>query len=254
MIGINNYEIYTNGMAKSLEDKMFFLPFVSDKIASVLDYGCADGVLLKALQKENLNLQLVGYDIDPNMVQKANTEQSGIVFSSDLKECMSQIAANKSALVLSSVIHEVYSYGTQESVNSFWDLVLNSGFQYIFLRDFSCNKETDRKANLDDKLKLVKNGNEIQLLDYIDTWGKIFSQKQIIHYLLKYRYTENWKREVKENYLPLTTEELISKLSSKYRIIYQQHYTLPFLKKKVLEDFQISIEDPTHIQMVLKMR
>ena len=71
---------------------------------------------------------------------------------------------------------------------------------------------------------------------------------------MKYRYVSNWEREVSENYLPLNIEDLIAKVSEKYRVVYQKHYVLPFLQEQVEKDFGIVLEDPTHVQLILKLR
>ena len=36
--------------------------------------------------------------------------------------------------------------------------------------------------------------------------------KNLLHFMLKYRYDENFEREVKENYMPLSNIELVCKL------------------------------------------
>ncbi|MGA1049083.1 MAG: hypothetical protein ACO3UU_13830, partial [Minisyncoccia bacterium] len=41
------------------------------------------------------------------------------------------------------------------------------------------------------------------LISFEKVWGSIFKDyRNFIHFLLKYRYTDNWEREVNENYLP----------------------------------------------------
>lgn len=90
--------------------------------------------------------------------------------------------------------------------------------------------------------------------DFTNIWGPISSQKKLIHFLMKYRYVSNWEREVSENYLPLNIEDLIAKVSEKYRAVYQKHYVLPFLQEQVEKDFGIVLEDPTHVQLILKLR
>ena len=76
--------------------------------------------------------------------------------------------------------------------------------------------------------------------------------RDIVHYLLKYRYVTNWDREMKENYLPLLTEEILLKVPSNYRIKYYEHYTLPYLKDKVMEDFGIDLNTKTHYKLLLE--
>ena len=60
--------------------------------------------------------------------------------------------------------------------------------------------------------------------------GGLTSNKNFLHYLLTYRYVENWDREVRENYFPHSIEEFLSKIPTKYEVVYFEHYTLPFLR------------------------
>lgn len=46
---INNIDVYTSGMQKSLADKLFFVDKVDD-IDTVIDFGCADGSLLREIR------------------------------------------------------------------------------------------------------------------------------------------------------------------------------------------------------------
>ena len=47
---IANLEKYNNDMAKSLGDKIFFLGYIKEEdIKAIVDFGCADGTLLKAM-------------------------------------------------------------------------------------------------------------------------------------------------------------------------------------------------------------
>ena len=84
--------------------------------------------------------------------------------------------------------------------------------------------------------------------------GSIGINKNLIHYLLKYRYTENWDRELNENYLPISKEKLLSLIPKNYEVIFYEHYALPFLKEKVREDFGIILKDKTHIKLILKRK
>ena len=57
---------------------------------------------------------------------------------------------------------------------------------------------------------------------------------------------------MKENYLPLLTEEILLKVPSNYRIKYYEHCTLPYLKDKVMEDFGIDLNTKTHYKLLLE--
>ena len=74
----------------------------------------------------------------------------------------------------------------------------------------------------------------------------------MIHYLLKYSYTHNWEREVRENYLGLSVEDLMKLIPNDYRVTYQEHYTLPYVAWQVKKDFGIDLRPPKHIKIVLE--
>ncbi len=73
-----------------------------------------------------------------------------------------------------------------------------------------------------------------------------------MHYLLKYKYIENWDREVNENYLPVSLETLKSKIPSSYKIAYEDNFILPYLQSQVNKDFGIHITHPTHTKLILR--
>ena len=254
MTPINDLNVYTEGMKKSLEDKLFFLLMLEGKTSHILDYGCADGALLKEIRKRNSYLGLTGYDQSEDMIRQAkNNCDKDIVFTSSLKKAIRKTKPAYTTLVLSSVIHEVYSYSNIEGIRAFWNFVLHTGFKYVVIRDFSINETTQKE--MIGKTEISKIANTDTYQDYCNKNGPIVTKRDLIHFLLKYRYKENWEREVRENYLPLSTEALLKIIQgSEYKVIYQKNYTLPFLKQKVREDFNLDLEDYTHINLILKLR
>lgn len=250
MSPINDFTCYTTGMQKSLEDKLFWLtPDITDSIDSVVDFGCADGSLLKYVSEKFPGLFLHGYDIDSTMVRKArrNVPQANIVQGTPGSAPTEHTLFN-----CSSVIHEVYSYGAPIDIEDFWYNMFHAGYEYIAIRDMCVSSATVRPASLLDKFLIGFAADPDQLNDFVFNWGAINHQDTLIHFLLKYRYTANWQREVQENYLPLTLEELLSHIPANYQIVRSEHYTLPFLKQQVYKDFGIVLTDPTHIKLLLR--
>lgn len=250
---IKNYDEYTLGMQKSLDDKLFFMNMVDD-MDTVLDYGCADGSLLREIDKRIKGCNLIGYDIDDTMISKAKENVPDCVFDESFCSCKNFVQG-KTLLNLSGVIHEVYSYSTQKEIELFWHRVFNSGFEYIAIRDFCIGKISVRRTTENDYKKIFENGNMKNIVDYEYIWGSVEENKNMLHYLMKYRYKSNWDREVRENYFPITLEELLSKIpTSEYEIIYFNHYILPFTKEVVKGDFDIDITDNTHLQLLLRKK
>ncbi|MDE6284911.1 MAG: class I SAM-dependent methyltransferase, partial [Bacilli bacterium] len=232
-----------------------------------VDFGCANGELIKFLSSLFPDNLYIGYDISQEMIDLAkenNSEHLNTFFTSKWEEVVNMMKDMdcKSCLILSSVIHEVYSYGDKSSIKIFWDRVFNSGFDYIAMRDMiyeeyyvsECSMRTEDIT----KIRKNKKYNE-HLLKFEEVYGKLSNSnlKQIIHYLFKYSYDENWEREVKENYLPLSDEDLTKILmynADNYKEIYYETYTLPFLRRKIKEDFDINISYDTHVKFILEKK
>lgn len=247
---------YTSGMQKSMMDKLFFL----DKIDAdrIIDFGCANGAMLGAISELFPDIHCIGYDISDEMLEIARKENPKASYTdnwSDIEYVVNEIELGRNALVLSSVIHEVYAYQREESVWDFWTKVFDSGFDYICIRDMMISDTAIRPTYWKDFVKVIGEANWGQILSFTSEAGSLQSNMNLIHFLLKYRYTENWDREVRENYLPFTVEHLLRRIiPPKYDVIYFDHYTLPFLQEQVKRDFDIELKDNTHVKLILKKR
>lgn len=163
-----------------------------------------------------------------------------------------------SVLNLSSVVHEVYSYRTDTEIKSFWNFVFNSKFKFICIRDMCISEEiVGRTISSNEFIHLKGKNNQHdgqRIKEFEEKWGDIQYQNNFVHFMLKYRYVTNWNREVRENYLPLSCENFLSIVPANYKIMYHKHFTLPFLKQKIQEDWRINFNYKTHIKMILELK
>lgn len=248
---ITDMNIYLTRMQKSILDKMFFVDKVFEPFEYILDFGCANGELIKALQTMCGEYKYVGYDISKEMIESARKNVPQASFYSEWESI--DIPFSRSLLNISSTLHEVYSYGTQQDVEQFWERVFESGFRYITLRDMMLSDADMRPADPTALCAVRENqAYASQLADYERVWGKIELQRDLVHYLMKYDYTNNWEREVRENYIPLSKEKLLAQIPSNYRVNYLQHTTLPYLAWHVEKDFGISLKTPTHVKIIVE--
>jgi SAM-dependent methyltransferase len=253
---ISNIQSYINGMMSSHVDKLFFLNIIDPDI--IVDFGCANGMILSKINEIKPNVKLVGYDIDQTMISKAE-ELIGTkaTLTTSWSNVLDQLGEYKRpALILSSVIHEVYSYSNSTDIKNFWDNQVFSGdFKWISIRDMIPSVEIhkeDMDKFIDDVQKVRKLSNIKYLRSFESRWGRIDSNyRTFTHYLLKYRFIDNWEREVRENYLPVSLETIYKKIPNDYRILYEYDFILPFLQKKVKEDFDIQLNHTTHTKMVI---
>ena len=254
---INNYDVYNKRMDKSFQDKLFFLDKIKDNVEAIVDFGCADGALIRHLS-ELTNTKLVGYDSDYNMIDiaKSKTNKDNCLFNEDFGRIIKEeIIPQESLLNISSVIHEIYSYLDSKDIEIFWDMVFDSNFKYISIRDLCASESINRPSNINDYTKLIQKAKPRFLSDFESVWGSVRENRNLVHYLLKYRFLENWDREVRENYFGLSLERLLSKIPmDKYEIIYFENYILPYTASKIKEDFDIELHDNTHVKLLLKKR
>lgn len=259
---ITDISVYRKEMAKSMVDKLFFIEQIDAKV--IVDFGCADGTMLKFIQNLRPDIKLVGYDVSQEMIDIANNSEiwegeDKPLFTSEwtiikaiVKDC--QMRKIETAITLSSVIHEVYSYGNDESVKEFWNNLFNTGFDYIIIRDMLVSKKTDRESQVKDAEKVYQT-NDPHILEFESVWGSISNHKNLLHYLLKYRYNKNWFRELRENYMPITLEDMLNKIpTDSYSYDYYDHYVLPFIAKSVKKEFGITLKENTHIKLILKKK
>lgn len=242
---------YISKMNKALVDKLFF--FNKINIDTLVDFGCADGTLLKEIHKMKPDMNIIGYDIDYDMINISKTQYPEIDFYSNWNEVIQNVNSDNSAILLSSVIHEVYSYGTSNEIRKFWnEQVFNDKFKYVIIRDMIPSTLFD-KMNLIDIKKIREKSNPKYLQDFESKWGDIsISFRVLLHWLLKYKYTTNWSRESKENYLPVTIETLKKKIPNNWKIIYENHYTYEYIKNQIKQDFDIDLKEKTHLQMIIE--
>ena len=258
---IRDYQHYTTEMRKSLIDKIFFMDKLESSFQTILDYGCADGTLIGFLAQNFPEYTFLGYDLNPEMTRLA-TERFSLPntrFFSDLDELRAylserQIDPAQVSLNLSSLIHEVYSYGTETDIQAFWSLVNEFGFGCITIRDMCLEQAAHRLSLKEDVLKVRRAFPADKIQQFEACHGSLSDNYQLIHLLMKYRYEQNWQRECAENYLPLTLEEIAAHLNPSYEIVYFDHYVLPFLQSVVKRDFDITIKDYTHVKLIMKKK
>ena len=266
-------EYYNNQMSKGLEDKLYFLEHLpKNKEYIFVDAGCADGTLINMVrQKLGDDHQYVGYDISENMIDLAKSKMIespvNVTFTSnweDVSKLLSYYKQYTKVVILSSVIHEVYSYTkSSQEVVEFWDHVIHSNFDYICIRDMMVSEDIAMKyipAGL--QYVVEDNGKRTITIErfkqFVNRWGDLSRGKNFLHFLLKYRWQINWDKELNENYFPIYIEELLKLCSIKYNLEYFQRFRVPFLDECIKKDLKIDPVkdniDPTHIKAIFKKK
>ena len=272
---------YNENMTKGMEDKLWFINHLDKNHTYIfVDFGCADGTLINILTQldETKKSSFIGYDISETMIDLAKTKfswepEDDVNFFTKWEDVINEVNYKKShmpypsnvkkVLILSSVIHEVFSYGTDESIKEFFDNIQNSGFDYIFVRDMMASKDADRASN-HDKVNTIRTIAKQNCVDYATTekyvrdfekhHGSIENNLNLMHFLLKYRWKINWEREVSENYFPIFIEDFLKKMEEKYNINYLERFRVPYLDECIFKDFGIKIRDYTHVKLFFELK
>lgn len=256
---ISNREIYNTRMARTVIDKIFFLAHIDADV--FVDFGCANGEVLRAINNFVPESMCIGYDISLEMINEAKSlSPDNFIFTNSLEYVTrivdeQKIKGKKVCLVLSSVIHEIYSYSQPEEIYNFWQFVNETPFDYIAIRDMAYSSLDNKfsQIELNHLREIASRDYDKEINDFIKQWGPLEEGVNSIHFLLKYQYRENWEREVKEKYLPLSYSRYFAKLRN-YKCLYEHRYVLPYIKKCVLRDFGLELKIPTHCQLIFERK
>lgn len=250
---IANYNSYIELMKNGFYDKLFFIDKIFGHWDTIVDYGCADGSITRQIKEIFPEKNVIGYDNDLKMIEETYKVVSNqkIFYTNKLQEAKGDV------LYLSSIVHEVYSYRSAEEIDKFWEYVFKSGFKYIVIRDMIYDEEIQRESKINIVRKIYNwcssNHFNRYLKEFENLNGPITHYKNLVHFLLKYKYTKNWEREVRENYLPLSIQRFYQLIPNNYRIDYHEHYTLPFFKNDWENNFDIYVDDKIYSKIILKL-
>jgi len=262
---------YNERMASSILDKLFFMRLIDrNDIDTIVDFGCANAELFRHLpyswtkdgdaviehfdKPVDPGWNMVGIDNNEEMIRLAKENFPAGLYVSTFSD-LPDISEN-TLLNISSTIHEIYSYCTLEEIDEFWNNVFGLGFRYISIRDMMTAVKSDRPMS-EEEARILKeyNRNDPRKMhnDFRRCWPEM-RVRDMLHFMQKNRYVDNWDRECQENYFPITVEYLLSLVPENYEIVYLNAYCLEYVKNRILEDFGYEVKDPTHIQLLLRRK
>lgn len=253
MANINDQKIYLDRLAKPLAEKLRITRFLPATAKKVLDVGCADGTVTLALADLFPQTQFLGLDLNTNFIGEAKKrigERKNIQFESGyLRERLNR-PEKFDAVIFCSVLHEFYSYGegistVVKALSDAREILVSGGG--ILIRDMLLYEYMSHSnlllGEMTEKI-YAKAEWQKQVQDFEGYFGKINTLALLNHFLLKYWYVENWDREGKENYTPVSFEkydQILSLLDLK--ILFRHSYLIPYLKDKWGTDFNFSEDE-----------
>jgi len=249
--GFHNKQGYLERMAKPLQEKLRITEHISPNASEILDVGCADGVVTKALALLFPHTSVHGIDLSDDFISKAKEEEETIhnppkferVY---LREMLAR-PERFDTVLFTSVLHEFYHYG--EGVTSILKALadahelLEPGGK-IVIRDMilpeRMKESTMPAMGIIQKVRAVPEMEPL-LRDFEAAHGPMESLYSVNHFLLKYMYTDNWERECPENYVPVTREEYEELFKCmRTELIHHETYLIPYLREKWRTDFGLT--------------
>ncbi len=259
--------IYTTEMSKSVWDKAFFM----DKIPGarcVIDFGCADGAMMRFLAPLFPNITFVGYDINRQLLNRGKSYDpcySNIVWIDNIDAVINFVLnvkdfdPNEICINFSSVLHEVYSSTGGVPVTDI--LIQKVKPKYITIRDMYCDDPVPfvkSSAEVSPMLvKLVaKMGTRIRdrINDYANVHGPLKDWRDWTQFLMKIQWADNgWKEELTEDYFSWSIDKLLNVLFTDYSTCFECRYQLPYLTEKWKKEYDwYNPEIHTHAQFILR--
>jgi 2-polyprenyl-3-methyl-5-hydroxy-6-metoxy-1,4-benzoquinol methylase len=252
MVDIADKEGYLARMGGSMAEKLRVAHYFPEEHGRVLDVGCANAVVTKELAKMFPESSFLGIDIDSDFIAAARDGErpTNVVFEKIyLRELLAR-GEKYDLVTFLSVLHEFYTYG--EGISSVLKAVsdahevLRPGGRVI-IRDMILSDYVSKSDwKVESVLGKISNREDMggRLQDFAQKYGEIDRLSRLNHFLLKYRFVDNWEHELPENYTAVTMdqyESLFALLGMK--LLYKESYLIDFLAGKWREDFGLTEQE-----------
>ena len=263
-----NLDIYTTEMSKSVWDKAFFMDKIPG-VKCVIDFGCADGAMIRYLSPLFPDITFIGYDISKELIDRARktppfnsnivyfegkgfegTRAAGLEGITELTRYVRErFDSGEICINFSSVLHEVFSSTGGEEIIRYLVVVLSPKF--ITIRDMYCDDPV-QFPDFDSWMDIWKLLPEKERNEFAYKFG-VHDWRDLTHLFMKLQWVDNgWKDEMKENYFSWTLDKLYSFIGD-YTPCFEARYQLPYLSEKWRKEYGWYNPDVhTHAQFILR--
>lgn len=248
-------KIYCESMAKSLEDKLFFLNEIDiNDYDCIVDFGCADGRILEVLDERLTNKKTILVGIEKNKVMTdqlvllaARTKHTMLVSTKLIidDEIFNLLKRKdkKKLIIFSSVLHE-YDWKNFKPFFIFFDAIV--------MRYMQSPEKFWYKVPESTRALVTKDFPGELLAKLERKYGYFNDLERLYKYFLMYRYADNFDHELQEDYFSIIWDNLKDWLTHDYvfHVLYEKDYILPFIKQDIETKFGYELKYPTHKQII----
>ncbi len=252
-VATENLAAYNDSLRTSLADKLWFV--AGSQADLWVDFGCADGSVLRALKDSHGVRHVLGYDADPRQVARANaqgvraTTSWGIVHDAVEEALRRHLRAG---IHFSSVLDEVPDLGALKKQ------VLEMEPDVIVIRQHATDPFVEFQPcprMWRDIFELM--GTPEELAAFKERYGDFPNRKAGIQFILKSPYlgTGDYLRELSSDYLTMDTTDYRELFRGEYKLTYSRHDKgNGFIHREAYRKFGLVVPDRTHIKLILERR
>jgi len=257
-----NLDIYTTEMSKSVWDKAFFMDKIPG-VKCVIDFGCADGAMIRYLAPLFPDIMFVGYDISKDLIMRARSTPpfvANLIYfvgniwdgSHNVYEYVSaKFKPEEICLNFSSVLHEVFSSTGGEDEVKF--LVQKLQPRYITIRDMYCDEHIPFAS--EEQFEAIWGPlPSDKTAEFNRKFGQFHDWRDMTHFLMKLQWVDNgWEDEMKENYYSWNIHNFLDFIEDDYIVSFECRYQLPYLSEMWKQKYNWYNPDiHTHAQFILR--
>ena len=245
----NKEQKYFELLSKGFLDKVWFLGKLEPCIDTLVDFGCGDGSLSVIIDRVFPGkYRYIGIDNNPDVLSEAQAQ--GLEVYSSLSE-LPEIDYGRSAIILNSVLHEVFSFSAFGEAYALLEEMESKKFRHVAIRDMCLNR----------KDKLPNYTKEIMDSSYADAFRSFLEKTPTeiypdiadykvlaLEFMLKYLYADE---SAKSKVYLWRWHAHIPDIFSGYVKEFDSTCRVPWTIRQIRKDFGIDLQFDTHRKMLL---
>lgn len=233
---MNNEQCYLDRMRVGMYDKCWFLANIDTDVTTIIDFGCADGSLFRFIEAMYLDrFSYVGIENEKRFLDKCPQIPGRTSYLENIYE-VKDIDWDRAILIMNSVCHEIYSYVGPFEVTNILDYALDSHIRHVAIRDMLLSSSIPVDSIAWNRIKKAFQNKYPE--QYNDVLASGTDWREIA---MKYTYTENWDREVKERYFHSSFFLDVYGVQGEHRDynVTTQYFCIPQQIKRIERDLEV---------------
>lgn len=245
---MNNEQCYLERMRVGMYDKCWFLANIDTDVDTIIDFGCADGSLFRFIEAMYPGrFTYVGIENEQHFLDQCPQIPGRTSYFKNLYQVKDNIDWDKAVLVMNSVCHEIYSYVNSYETKHILEYAIEHDVRHIAIRDMYFRSRGIFSMDWVAIDEAFQKKYPEQYNDNARLW------RDWRELAMKYTYTENWDREVREKYFHptlLMDLQAVTEIDTRYEMN-TQYFCIPQQIKRIERDLGVAWPEgvTTHVKV-----